>query len=270
MLHKMLMVSVAVSLASMATAADPVSPTPAEIEAAQTRIGEYLKGFKGANAARVTALTSDGIGASFPDHVLFAVNFPLFPVARVPPEPLQSANVVAIPKKKDAKPILVTNLKALEEFFQGHLSAVSTTTTAKEAVSAWLRTSAELHQDGFYKFLVTPGVAKATDETITISGSAPVAPQNGDKGEIGATLTFKDGKLTATETKVNLIPGTRPRCQATKLLDPDPIIRGMAEDAIRMMGTAAKPYLDEQRAKANQQLRMAIDRIWARVLAEQR
>jgi len=39
-----------------------------------------------------------------------------------------------------------------------------------------------------------------------------------------------------------------------------PIIRGMAEDSIRMMGSSCKPYLDEQRAKANAELREAIDR----------
>src|SRR6185295_8902288 len=106
--------------------------------------------------------------------------------------------------------------------------------------------------------------------TITANGTVSVDPKNGDKGDIKATLTFKDGVLATAETKVNLTPGMRPRCQATRLLDADPIVRGMAEDSIRMMGSTAKPYLDEQRAKASAQLRAAIDRAWAKIVAEGR
>src|SRR5262249_13869735 len=99
---------------------------------------------------------------------------------------------------------------------------------------------------------------------------APVDPAGGNKGEVKATLTFKEGKLTAADTKVSLSPGVRPICQATKLLDPDPIVRGMAEQSIRVMGSAAKPYLDEQRAKASPELRAAIDRMWEKIVAEKR
>src|SRR5438132_1542 len=81
--------------------------------------------------------------------------------------------------------------------------------------------------------------AAAMGAAITANGTVTVDPKNGDKGDIKATLTFKDGVLTTAETKVSLTPGMRPRCQATKLLDPDPIVRGMAEDSIRMMGTTA-------------------------------
>src|SRR5262249_16351939 len=106
--------------------------------------------------------------------------------------------------------------------------------------------------------------------TITVTGTVAVDPKNGDKGDIKATLVFKDGVLVTASTKVDLTPGMRPRCQATKLLDPDPLVRGMAEDAIRMMGSSAKPYLAEQRAKASAELRAAIDRVWARIVAEGR
>jgi hypothetical protein len=36
------------------------------------------------------------------------------------------------------------------------------------------------------------------------------------------------------------------------------------------MGSAAKPYLDEQRAKATPELKAAIDRIWERIRKEGR
>lgn len=59
-------------------------------------------------------------------------------------------------------------------------------------------------------------------------------------------------------------------CQATKLLDPDPVVRGMAEEAILVMGRGAKEYLDEQRTRARPALQAAIGRIWRRILSEGR
>ena len=102
----------ALALAATAARADePKSPTADEVKAAQERLTEYLKGIKGAEAARVTPLTADGVGATFPDHVVFAVIFPQYPVARVAPAPLKSANVIAVPKKKDGKPVPVTAIE---------------------------------------------------------------------------------------------------------------------------------------------------------------
>jgi hypothetical protein len=254
-----------------ARADEPKPTTDDEVKAAQAKLTEYLKGIKGAESGRVTALTGDGMGPTFPDHVLFAVIFPQYPVARIAPPPLKSSNVVAVPKKKDGKPAPITDLKELEKFFKENARAVKAAADGEEAVKAWLRASAELNQDGFYKFTVkTDDKPKVDGGTVTGSGQAPVDPKGGDKGEIKATLTFKDGKLSAADTKVNLTPGPRPICQATKLLDPDPIVRRMAEDAIRVMGSAAKPYLDEQRAKASAELRDAIDRVWAQIVKEGR
>ena len=67
-----------------------------------------------------------------------------------------------------------------------------------------------------------------------------------------------------------LRPGIRPICQATKLLDRDPIVRRMAEQDVLVMGRAAKPYLDQVRATARPKLQQAIDRIWQRILDEGR
>jgi hypothetical protein len=241
-----------------------------DVKAAQERVAEYLKGIKGAEAARVTPLTADGVAETFPDHVLFAVLFPQYPIARVAPPPLSSSNVVAVPKNKDGKPVPITDVKVLEKFFKESAKAIKSADETGNATKAWLRCAAELNQDGFYKFSVKDGEAVKKGETITTSGEAKVDPQGGNKGEVKATLTFKDGKLSAADTKANLTPGIRPICQATKLLDPDPIVRRMAEDSIRVMGSAAKPYLDEQRAKAGPELKKAIDRVWKRILDEGR
>lgn len=238
---------------------------------ADAKVKEYLKGIKGAEAARVTPLAADGMKESFPDHNLFAVLFPLYPVARIAPEPLKHANVIAVPKKKDAKPVLITDAKELEKFFKENAREVKKAADADDVVKAWLRASAELNQDGYYKFTVKGhDKTKVEGGTVTTSGEVTVDPANGDKGGINAALAFKDGKFVSAETKVLLIAGMRPRCQATKLLDADPIVRLMAEDSLRVMGSGVKPYLDEQRAKASPELRDAIDRVWAKIIAEGR
>jgi hypothetical protein len=240
-----------------------------DVKDAEAKLKEYLAGIKGSDAGVVTALTGDGMKETFPDHVVFAHVIRQFPIAREAPAPLKHANIIAVPKK-DGKPILSTDTKQLEEFFKKNAREVKTADEASDAVKAWLRAAAELNQDGFYKFSVKADKPKVEKGSGTASGEAPVDTQGGNKGEVKATLTFKDGKLASADTKANLTAGIRPICQATKLLDPDPIVRGMAEQSIRVMGSAAKPYLDEQRAKASPELKKAIDRIWAQILAEGR
>jgi hypothetical protein len=91
----------------------------------------------------------------------------------------------------------------------------------------------------------------------------------GGNGDINVELTFDaDGKLTKATEKADIKPGPRPVCHATKLLDPDPVVRAIVEQDLLIMGRAAKPYLDEQRAKAAPELQEAIDRIWQRIQME--
>src|SRR6516225_432174 len=112
-------------LAGTAKAADePKSPTEDEVKAAQERLTEFLKGIKGGESGRVATVTVEGVGATFPDHVLFSVLFPQYPIARLAPPPLKSSNVIAIPKKKDGKPVPITTPKELEAFFKDSARAV--------------------------------------------------------------------------------------------------------------------------------------------------
>ena len=67
------------------------------------------------------------------------------------------------------------------------------------------------------------------------------------------------GSLVQIYERSALRPGIRPICQATKLLDRDPIVRRMAEQDVLVMGRAAKPYLDQVRATARPKLQQAID-----------
>ena len=98
-----------------------------------------------------------------------------------------------------------------------------------------------------------------------VSGKALITA--GGKGELSVTLTFEEtGKLAKVDESVKLMRGIRPICQATKLLDPDPIVRGMAEQDILVMGRDAADYLAEQRKKATLDIQQAIDRIWRSIL----
>lgn len=244
--------------------------TADDVTAAETQLKDYLRGITGSEGGRSLALTGDGIPETFPDFVLFSHIFPKFPVARLVPEPLKSANIIAIPKAKSQNPILVTDTKELEQFFQKHARAVKKPNEADETAKAWLRAVAELHQDGFFKFTITSPGAKVDGPKMIAAGEARVDPQNMDKGEIRAQLTFENGQLITVDTKVNISAGMRPRCQATKLLDPDPIVRAMAEDSLRVMGSSIKDYLDEQYQKASPELKKAIERIREQIQKEGR
>jgi hypothetical protein len=226
---------------------------------AQKLVEEYLAKLKAPNPA-VKPITDDAVTGSLPDVSCFAVMFRQYPVAIAPPEPLRSSNVLAV---KDGKVEPITDTAALEKFLKANLKPVKDEAGAKAAAVAWLRLALELQQDGFFGFSA-PDVSAEKDKTAT----GKVKVEKGGMGEITAALTFEDGKLAKVEAKSSVKAGVRPICQATKLLDADPIVRKMAEKDILVMGQACKDYLDEQRAKASPELRKEIDRVWRRILDE--
>jgi hypothetical protein len=216
-------------------------------------------------------VSEEAVSRALPSYRFVTVNFPLYPVARVPPQPLKSANVYAV--SKEDKLQLLTDAKELEKFCMSAFAPVKDEKSAKDAIRAWLRLSQEFSQDGFFKFSIPDDSVKAAKdgEEWKVSGQAVVDQTRGDRGGISATLTFdKDGKLTKVSEERKVMAGIRPRCQATKLLDPDPIVRAMAEQDLLVLGRLGKDYLDEQRAKASPELRQAIDRLWKRIIEEGR
>lgn len=228
---------------------------------AQKAVDDYLAGLK--TDTKATPITDEAVGKALPGYSCFALVFRQFPVAMEAPAPLKSGNVLAV---KGDKVTALSDAATLEKFFTDNLAAVKDEATAKAAATAWVRLSQELHQDGIFKFSVPEkGV---TGDTGTASAKAEVEKKGGDSGEIAVTLTFKDGKLTKAEEKANLKAGVRPRCQATRLLDKDPVIREIMEKDILVMGRACKWYLDEQRAKASPELKREIDRVWQRIVDE--
>jgi hypothetical protein len=168
----------------------------------------------------------------------------------------------------------VPNVEALKGFFRTTLAPVRAETEARDALKAWLRLVPEFHQDGLFRFAVPDDsirIAAVADGGLQITGRAVVNPNGGNAGDIVGSLTFNaSGALVTVSETANLKRGMRPICQATKLLDYDPIVRAMAEQALLVMGKDAKEYLDEVRAKAKPELRDAIDRIWQRILDEDR
>lgn len=207
-------------------------------------------------------------------HTFFVLNFPKYPVARLPAEPLKSNNLFAV--DGDGKVEHLTDAAALSKFFQANQQPLMAADFPVIYLKSWLRLSQEFQQDGYYKFEIPKDSIKtvSTDDVpashIKVSGKAVVDPKGGDKGEISVTMEFKKGKLSEIKEEVKLTPGMRPRCQALKLLDPDPVVRYLAEQSLVIMGQSCKPYLDEQRAKASPELQKAIDRVWQRILDEGR
>src|SRR5262249_6693851 len=103
------------------------------------------------------------------------------------------------------------------------------------------------------------------------TAKAKVTVSQGGTGTLEVALKFdKDGKLTKIDETSKIKPGIRPICQATKLLDKDPVVRAMAEQCLIVMGRAAKDYLDEQKEKASPELKKEIDRVWKKIVEEDR
>jgi hypothetical protein len=214
-----------------------------------------------------TAIKDEALAKAFPDFSFFALTFPQYPVARLPPAPFKSQNVFAVPR--DGKLIHLTDTKGLETFFKDNLKAVKDDDAAKRAAQAWLALSQTFRQDGFYKFSVPRDDLKVAEDKGERKASGKLVVTGGGKGDLTATLTFDEkGKLAKALEENAIKPGVRPICQATKLLDADPLVRRMAEQDLLVMGQACRGYLDEQRAWATPELQKAIDRVWKRIIEE--
>jgi hypothetical protein len=244
-------------------------------EEARNRLLDYLKTIHApTNAVRITPLNDKDFLSIFPNHTLFSVGFPQYPVARIAPKPLQPSNLIAIATDNKNAPVLpITTLEQWRDFVSRHGATVRDARAAEQVARVYVRGAAELHQDGFFRFTIEVEPARLLPDkanTIRVQGQAKVEPKNGDRGSIQVALTLTDGRLTQAQHQVQISAGIRPICQATRLVDPDPVIRRMAEDALRVLGHDALPYLEEQRQRASPQLREAIDRLWQRILQEDR
>jgi hypothetical protein len=252
--------------AACAAAADKDKPSADDIKKATKMVEDRLAELK-ATGGQTEVITDDSVAAALPGHTFISVLFRQYPVGRLPPKPLKPQNVFVMTPKSELA--LITDTKELEDYFKTSLAPAKGDKEAKDAALAFLRLSQSLENDGFYTFEVIADSTKVTPEKDAKKSTARSVAMKGGNGDITVELTFDaDGKLTkATETST-LKPGARPKCHATKLLDPDPVVRAIVEQDLLIMGKAAKPYLDEQRAKADPELQEAIDRIWQRIVTE--
>jgi hypothetical protein len=248
----------------------PAAPQNTARQALDRKLAEYRGA---ANGGEIVEVTHPSLTTLLPRHSVFVLRFRMFPVARQPQPPLSANNIFVV--KPDQSVELITSAESLQKFFAAAIPNIDTAALAENACKAWLRLTQELRQDGFFRFnepqVSAPAMTRdLPPSNIRVSGTLAVAPNNGDMGQIGTTLTFNRGKLASVMDTADLKAGIRPICQATKLLDPDPIVRGMAEQSILVMGQTARGYLKEQRALASPELQIAIDRIWRRIIEEGR
>jgi hypothetical protein len=252
--------------AASASPADKDNPSADDIKKATKMVEDRLAELK-AVGGQTEAVTDGPVAAALPGHAFVSVLFRQFPIGRMPPEPLKPQNVFAINPKAELK--LITDAKGLEDYFKALLPPAKGDKEAKNAALAFLRLSQSLENDGFYEFEVVGDSTKVTPEKDGKKATARSVAMKGGNGDITVELIFDaDGKLTKVTETSTLKPGPRPKCHATKLLDPDPVVRAIVEQDLLIMGKAAKPYLDEQRAKATPELQAAIDRIWERIVTD--
>jgi hypothetical protein len=257
-------------LRMLPVAAAPVTgvkpPTADDIAKAQKAVEENEK--LKAGGAIIEPIKDEAVGNTLPEYAFIAVWFRQFPIARVLPEGFSASNIFAV--DRDGKTTLLKDTKELEKFFRTHLRPTKGEEGLKDTARAYVRLAQQFHNDGFFKFKLMDDATKVGGEEGARTATATVVAMQGGSGTLSGTLTFDaDGKLKEVSEDAKLRRGPRPICQATKLLDADPIVRRMAEQDLLCMGTAAKGYLDEQRAKASPELRRAIDRVWQRILAAQ-
>ena len=233
----------------------------------QQLVEDYLV-TRGASRAVVRPITDDYVGRTFPSLSFFGVIFRQHPIAVLCPQTqdLKCSNVFFV---KGGRVDFVATIPDLKFFFGTELGQARSEKAAADIAITWMRFSGELKQDLFYTFSA-PEISYMPREDVTrVRGHVAVIA--GGQGQIDVLITLgAAGSLVQIYEKSALRLGVRPICQATKLLDRDPIVRRMAEQDVLVMGRAAKPYLDQVRATARPKLRQAIDRIWQRILDEGR
>jgi hypothetical protein len=233
----------------------------------QQLVEDYLQSY-GFGGAVVRPVTDDFVGRTFPNFSFFGVIFREYPIAVQCPETqnLKCANLFVV---QNSHVDVISTIEDLKFFFATNLPPAPTQDAATDADGTWLRFSEESKQDLFYTFSVPDNSYTPREDLTVVRAHASVA--TGGDGNIDVLMTLgAAGSFLNILERSALRPGVRPICQATKLLDRDPIVRRMAEQDLLVMGHASKPYLDQVRATAQPKLRQAIDRIWQRILNEGR
>jgi hypothetical protein len=237
---------------------------PPEVQQSIDAVRNHIdKLARGKGVGEITWKGESAVAKTFADYHIINARFRIYPVARQVPEGLNTSSLFAV--TKNGKVEFLKDVKSLEKFFRAHQAKATDDDGAKTVLGAWLTLTQEFHQDGFFKFdVLSKEFAVAGKDELKASGRAVVMA--GGNGQLIANLTIdKDGKLAKVEEVAKIRPGPRPICQATKLLDADPIVRRIAEQDLLIMGLPARDYLMEQRERAAPELRLEIDRLWRQI-----
>ena len=250
---------------TLGAAAQPDEATGVRVSEARAMVEERLAGIDGAEQGTLSDLDreTESLHALLGDSEFFSLRFRRFPVAVAPPESLQPNNVFAVRGDEVA---LIDSDAALRNFLQDRIENAADRKSRVDLATGWLRLTGELHQDGFFEFQ-EPRIEVASNG---VKGTMEVVPRRGDQGELTVEMVFDGGALVQVTTGGKLLPGVRPRCQARRLLDGDPVTRQIMRQDLLVLGSAAKPYLDEVRATAGPELQRAIDAVWLQIVREGR
>jgi hypothetical protein len=254
-----------VGVAAAAPIPEKKKLTEEERAKVEKAVKDYLQQMMAASGA-LQPLQDERLERVFPRHAFYTLLFRQYPVGRPAPKGFAVSNVLVADADGKVQ-VFTTASKDLLAFFNAAMRPSQTDDQVKDIGRAWIRVLQEFYQDGFYKFALMDDATKVTTDGATRKVSVKVVAMQGGNGEINATVEVAaNGMLTKFDGTSSLKPGPRPICHATKLLDPDPLVRRIVEQDLLIMGVAAKPYLEEQRAKAAPELQQAIDRIWQRIL----
>jgi hypothetical protein len=248
---------------SPATAGTEAKPLPESVKKAHDQVRKYVDD-RGGQMGQIIWVEEKALKQVFPDLLFFAVRFRQYPVAFAPPEGMSSSNVVVVGDKLT----LLPDQLAFNKFFsaQWQTRKPPTADQAKAAAVSYLALNQELVQDGFYTFEIIQAGAENKNGNMEATGRSMVT--KGGNGDIRIELQFMGQNLIVNHNQT-IRPGPRPKCQATRLIDNDPLIRHMAETELRFMGLAARSYLLEQRDKAdNPRLRQAIQQLLEKMEAD--
>jgi hypothetical protein len=234
---------------------------------AKTAVEKQITEWKG-QGAKIAAIDEKVLREVFPKHRFVAAHYAIWPIAVPTPDPLKAQNVFAV--ADDGKVTHLADDRKLEEFFKSHLKSDA---NQDKTTRSYLRLRMEYVQDGYYKFKF-PEKTKIEAEgssVMVVSATAEVVPEMGNMGSFKAIVRFgRDDNFAGVTEENKVVRGMRPRCQATLLLHPEKLVREIAEQDLLVMGRNARGYLMEQRAKASDELRREIDRVWRQIEIEGR
>jgi hypothetical protein len=195
----------------LAAEADKEKPLLEPLAKANQQVKDELEKLK-VNGPRINPIVDETVAKVVGDYQFVAVIFSPYPVARPTPEGFKPDNIYAV--NKDGKLKLLSDATDLEKLFAANAAPAKDEKSAKAALTAWLRLTQEFSQDGFFQFRVDADSLKVEKDgdSLKATGTNSVLPNNKDKGEIKATLTFDStGKLIKVSETRDVQAGIRPK-----------------------------------------------------------